>query len=416
MGRQRRGRQVPHGMVMSTIALPLLWWYLSSISTPSSARSGGNGGSHVYAWGDNRVGQLGDGTTGQRAAPVAVALPAGVRIASVAAGGVQSLAVDGDGRVYSWGNNDDGQLGDGSTVQRSRPAVAALPAGVRALSVSEGVYQSLVVGSDGRVYAWGSRAYGEIGEGSAAGLQKRPLGVTLAPGVRAVSVAAGLGRSFAVGSDDRLYAWGGVDGRLFSPMSFRTVIFRHLLERHTPGAVLVPGHVRIRFVSSGLADTLALGSDGRIYGWGNNYYGNIGDGTTTDRPTPTAVALPAGVRAVSVAVGDTHNLALGSDGRVYAWGDNTYGQLGDGTRTERHVPTAVALPKGVHAVSIAAGSYDSMAVGSDGRLYAWGNDRYGQLGDGSTTERDTPEALSLPTGAKISSVSAGYYHCLALTS
>jgi len=416
MGRQRRGRQVPHGMVMSTIALPLLWWYLSSISTPSSARSGGNGGSHVYAWGDNRVGQLGDGTTGQRAAPVAVALPAGVRIASVAAGGVQSLAVDGDGRVYSWGNNDDGQLGDGSTVQRSRPAVAALPAGVRALSVSEGVCQSLVVGSDGRVYAWGSRAYGEIGEGSAAGLQKRPLGVTLAPGVRAVSVAAGLGRSFAVGSDDRLYAWGGVDGRLFSPMSFRTVIFRHLLERHTPGAVLVPGHVRIRFVSSGLADTLALGSDGRIYGWGNNYYGNIGDGTTTDRPTPTAVALPAGVRAVSVAVGDTHNLALGSDGRVYAWGDNTYGQLGDGTRTERHVPTAVALPKGVHAVSIAAGSYDSMAVGSDGRLYAWGNDRYGQLGDGSTTERDTPEALSLPTGAKISSVSAGYYHCLALTS
>jgi len=74
------------------------------------------------------------------------------------------------------------------------------------------------------------------------------------------------------------------------------------------------------------------------------------------------------------------------------------------------------LPKGVHAVSISAGSYDSMAVGSDGQLYAWGNDRYGQLGDGSTTERDTPEALSLPTGAKISSVSAGYYHCLALTS
>jgi len=124
---------------------------------------------------------------GRRAAPVAVALPAGVRIASVAARGVQSLAVDGDGQVYSWGNNDDSQLGDGSTVQRSRPVVAALPAGVRALSVSEGVYQSLVVGSDGRVYAWGS----------AAGLQKRPLGVTLAPGVRAVSVAARLGGSFA---------------------------------------------------------------------------------------------------------------------------------------------------------------------------------------------------------------------------
>jgi len=225
-----------------------------------------------------------------------------------------------------------------------------------------------------------------------------------------------LGKSLAVGSDGRLYAWGAVDGRLFSPMTFRTVIFKHLLERHTPGPMLIPGRVRIRSVSSGLADTLALGSDGRIYGWGNNYYGSIGDGTTTDRPTPTAVALPVGVRAVAVAVGDTHSLALGSDGRVYAWGDNTHGQLGDGTRTERHVPTVVALPKGVHVVSISAGSYDSMAVGSDGRLYAWGDDRYGQLGDGSTTQRDTPEALSLPTGARISSVSAGYYHCLALTS
>jgi len=194
---RRQGRQAPRGMLVGAIVLPLLLGCLSSIPTPSSARTGGDGGSHVYAWGDNRVGQLGDGATGQRAAPVAVALPAGVRIASVAAGGVQSLAVDGDGRVYSWGNNDDGQLGDGSTVQWSRPVVAALPAGVRALSVSEGVYQSLVVGSDGRVYAWGSRAYGQIGEGSAAGLQKRPLGVTLAPGVRAVSVAARLGGSFA---------------------------------------------------------------------------------------------------------------------------------------------------------------------------------------------------------------------------
>ncbi len=414
---KRHGRQAPRGMLVGAIVLPLLLGCLSSISTPSSARAGSGGEGHVYAWGDNRASQLGDGTTAKRTAPVAVALSTGVRIVSIAAArSVYSLAVDSDGQVYSWGANDDGQLGDGSTVQRRRPQAVALPAGVRALSAAAGVYQSLVVGSDGRVYAWGSRAYGEIGEGSAAGLQTRPQGVTLAPGVRTVSVAAGWGRSFAIGSDGRLYAWGGVDGRLFSPMTFRTVIFRHLLERHTPGAVLIPGHVRIRFVSSGLSDTLALGSDGRIYGWGNNYYGSIGDGTTMDRPTPTAVALPAGVRAVSVVVGDTHSLALGSDGRVYAWGDNTYGQLGDGTRTERHVPTAVALPKGVHAVSISAGSYDSMAVGSDGRLYAWGNDRYGQLGDGSTTERDTPEALSLPTGVKISSVSAGYYHCLALTS
>jgi len=208
---RRQGRQAPRGMLVGVIVLPLLLGCLSSISTPSSARVGSGGEGHVYAWGDNRAGQLGDGTTAKRTAPVAVALPTGVRIVSIAAArSVYSLAVDSDGRVYSWGSNDDGQLGYGSTVQRSRPQAVALPAGVRALSAAAGVYQSLVVGSDGRVYAWGDRAYGQSGAGSPAGLQTRPLGVTLALGVRPVSVAGGSSSSLAVGSDGRLYAWGAV--------------------------------------------------------------------------------------------------------------------------------------------------------------------------------------------------------------
>jgi len=244
---RRHGRQTPRGMLVSVIVLSLLGCH----STPSSAQTGSGGESHVYAWGDNRAGQLGDGTTAKRTAPVAVALPTGVRIVSIAAArSVHSLAVDSDGRVYSWGANDDGQLGDGSTVQRSRPQAVALPAGVRALSASAGAYQSLIVGSDSHVYAWGSRAYGEIGDGSPAGFQERPLGVTLAPGVRAVSVAAGLGKSLAVGSDSWLYAWG------------------------------------------------------------DDCYGQLGDGSTTQRDTPEALSLPTGARISSVSAGYYHSLSL----------------------------------------------------------------------------------------------------------
>ena len=147
----------------------------------------------------------------------------------------------------------------------------------------------------------------------------------------------------------------------------------------------------------------------RTFGW--NPLGQLGDGTTTDRPSPTAVSGLGDV--ASVASGIYHNLALRTDGTVWAWGWNAYGQLGDGTATDRWKPVRVAGLDDV--ISVSAGGAHSLAVKADGSVWAWGWNAVGQLGDGTTTDRHAPVPVTrLFTG--VSSVAAGTLHSLALSS
>ena len=189
--------------------------------------------------------------------------------------------------------------------------------------------------------------------------------------------------------------------------------------------------------------SLAVGSDGNAYAWGDNYYGQLGDGTRTDRHAPVRVKtpdrntypdLPKDFTYLQVSAGWGHSLALGSDGNAYAWGDNYYGQLGDGTRTDRSTPVRVKtpdrntypdLPKDFTYMQVSAGYYYSLAVGSDGNAYAWGDNDYGELGDGTTTDRRTPVRVKtpdrntypdLPKDFTYVQVSGGGWHSLALGS
>src|SRR5690606_37509516 len=138
-------------------------------------------------------------------------------------------------------------------------------------------------------------------------------------------------------------------------------------------------------ISGGSAHSVALGSDGNAYAWGSNTFGQLGDGTNTSSNTPVQVQAPAGDTFTSISAGENHSVALGSDGNAYAWGRNTFGQLGDGTNTSSNTPVQVQAPAGVPSTSISAGSTHSVALGSDGNAYAWGRNIYGQLGDGTNT-------------------------------
>src|SRR5690606_31060028 len=131
--------------------------------------------------------------------------------------------------------------------------------------------------------------------------------------------------------------------------------------------VMVPEPAGVTFtsISGGGAHSVALGSDGNAYAWGDNYYGQLGDGTNTDSNTPVQVQAPAGVTFTSISAGVNHSVALGSDGNAYAWGYNGYGQLGDGTDTPSNTPVQVQAPAGVTFTSISAGSNHSVTMGSD---------------------------------------------------
>ncbi|MGH3391638.1 MAG: RCC1 domain-containing protein [Actinomadura sp.] len=186
-------------------------------------------------------------------------------------------------------------------------------------------------------------------------------------------------------------------------------------ERYVPGEVSMPTGVTFATITTGAYHTAALTTAGDVYAWGFNIFGQLGDGTTTDAATPVQSTLPMGTTVTQLVAGVAHNLALTSTGEVYAWGYNAYGQLGDGTTTDRDTPVPVDLPVGVTISSVGAGWNHSVAVTSTGELLAWGDNENGQLGDGTTTNSDTPVQVLLPTGVTVTTAAGGLNHSLAVT-
>ncbi len=240
-------------------------------------------------------------------------------------------------------------------------------------------YSSYGVDASGNLYAWGRNNYGQLGIGNTTD-QYTPVVVTLPSGVTSwTAVAGGFYHSLAIGSDGNLYAW-GFNG-------YGQLGIGNTTDQHTPVKVTLPSGVTSwTAVASGFYHSLAIGSDGNLYAWGWNGYGQLGIGNTTDQYTPVVVTKPSGVTSwTAVVVGYAHSLAIGSDGNLYAWGYNGYGQLGNGNTTNQSTPVVVTLPSGVTGWTAVAGGYDhSLAIGSDGNLYDWGYNGYGQLGNNTS--------------------------------
>lgn len=336
---------------------------------------------NTYAWGGNALGQLGDGTTTSSATPVRVQAPAGVDFVSVSVGVNHSVALGSDGNAYAWGDNSHGQLGDGGTAGSRVPVRVRAPAGVTFTALVTGVFHSVAIGSDGNAYAWGRNTYGELGDGTTTS-SATPVVVQVPAGVSFTSLAAGVYHSVAIGSDGVSYAWGD-NG--FGQLGDGTTV-----ASHVPVPVQAPPGVTFTAIAAGVYHVVATGSDGNTYSWGANTSGQLGDGTTTGSPTPVPVQTPAGVTFTGPAAAGGHSLALGSDGATYAWGDGDLGQLGDGTTTDSLTPVPVQAPPGVTFTGLAAGGGHSIALGSDGNAYAWGDNGSGGLGDGTTTNSSTP--------------------------
>jgi alpha-tubulin suppressor-like RCC1 family protein len=351
----------------------------------------------ALAWGDDTFGELGTGgiTDFATATPAPVDLPVGTRVTAVATDYDHGLAVTSDGGVFAWGQNGDGQLGDGSTTNSYPPVPVDLPAGTRITAVAAGGDYSLAVTSDGRLLAWGDNNYGQLGDGSTAN-SSTPVWVDLPAGTRVTAVAAD-GYSLAVTSDGRLLAWGENDSGITTPVP-----------------VDLPAGTRITAVAGGGNYNLAVTSGGRVLAWGENDYGQLGDGSTTDSSTPVQVDLPAGTRVTAVAVGNGQSMALTSAGSVLAWGQNDWGELGNGNTTDSSTPVAVDLPAGTRVTAIAAGYRNGLALTSAGSILAWGIGSGGELGNGNTTDSSTPVPVNLPAGTRVTAIAAGYFHSLAV--
>ncbi|WP_456236477.1 RCC1 domain-containing protein [Bifidobacterium xylocopae] len=348
---------------------------------------------NTYAWGWNRYGQLGDGTTTGSNTPVRVRTPAGVHFTQVSAGELHSLAIGSDGHAYSWGGNGEGELGDNSTDQRLTPVRVNDPAaGTTWTAVSAGTYHSLGLTADGHAYSWGYNGYGQLGDNTNAATRLTPVRVNdPAAGTTWTAVSAGAYHSLGLTADGHAYSWGyNSNGELGDNTTN---------SRNTPGPVNDPaGHPNTTWttISAGGQHSLGLTTDGHAYSWGTNSNGQLGDNTTNSRNTPGPVNDPAGhpnTTWTTISAGGQHSLGLTTDGHAYSWGTNSNGQLGDNTTNSRNTPGPVNDPAGhpnTTWTTISAGGQHSLGLTTDGHAYSWGTNSAGQLGDNTTTDQHMP--------------------------
>jgi alpha-tubulin suppressor-like RCC1 family protein len=331
--------------------------------------------------------------------------------AKIASGFYYSLAINTDGSLWTWGRNNYGQLGDGSKTDRSVPV--QMGADNDWAVVMAGASHVMVIKSDGSLWAWGQNSLGQLGDGTQT---ERTSPVRVGTDNDWVSVSTGYGAAqtlysydyytHAVKADGSLWFWGGNfsghkgDGYSYSASSPSDLY-----------PVRVGTADNWLAVSGWVEHTMALKSDGSLWAWGLNSYGQLGDGTTTKRNSSVRVGADNDWAAVST--GDRHTVALKANGSLWAWGWNGTGQLADGTTTNRTTPVQVGADNDWAVVS-ASGGYHTMALKSDGSLWGWGQNNYGQLGDGSTTNRRTPVRVGADNDWV--AVSAGVYNTLALKS
>ncbi len=328
-------------------------------------------GGVALAWGDNESGQLGDGTSGQEQfevpLPVRVKFPTSTPIRAVAAGSEHSVGLDSFGYLWAWGTNELDQLGDEKTGKEFAEASAASVVSIApsTTTIAAGGYHTLAVTTSGTVSAWGDNEFGQLGNGNLKSTAK-PVSVKSGNGVKltgVTSVAAGEDHSLALLTNGTVMAWGDDQSGQLGDGRF---------EKKREQAAAVGNLSGVVAIAAGAEHSLALLSNGTVMAWGNNEFGQLGDGTTTRRTTPVQVLGLSGV--VAIAAGGNHSAALLSNGTVFTWGENEYGELGIGSSTTplcgpvgetgicSATPTEVAGLTGVSV--IAAGYDDTFAIGS----------------------------------------------------
>lgn len=360
----------------------------------------------VKCWGRNASGQLGLGDTVDRGDGanemgsnlLPVNLGAGKTANFIATGTAHSCAVLNDGNIKCWGNNSNGQLGNGNTTTQSSPVGPInLGAGLTASVIGTGSYHTCAILNDGTVKCWGYNPYGQLGIGTQTS-QASPAGpINLGSGKTAVAIAAGVGHSCAILNDGTVKCWGynaygqvGI-GNTTTPQT-------------SPMGPLNLGSGKTAIsIAAGASHTCAILNDGSVKCWGFNGSGQLGIGNTTDQTSPAGpVDLGAGKTAIAIAAGGSHTCAVLNDTSLMCWGSPAGGQLGIGAAgAPRLTPVGpVNLGTGMSAVKLASRDYHTCALLNVGALKCWGANGYGQLGLGDTAVRGASSGTmgdNLPT-------------------
>lgn len=360
-----------------------------------------DGTGKAFCWGVNPVGQLGNNSTTNSSVPVAVSTAGvlgGKTLTAISAGAAHGCVLADNAKVYCWGFNNYGQLGNGTTANSSVPVAVdttGVLAGKTITDISVGGYHACVL-AGGAVYCWGYNVVGQLGNGTTTN-SSVPVAVNAAgvlAGKTITGIAAGYNHTCARDSDGKAYCWGsGTLGSLGNNTTTNSAV---------PVAVSTTGVLNGKALSaltSGEGHSCGLDS-GAAYCWGYNNVGQLGDNTTANALVPVAVntaTVLSGRRLVDITAGSYHTCAVDDAGLAFCWGYNIVGQLGNNTTTN----SAVAVPvvtsgvlNGKKLIEVGNGSNHSCAAATNGKVYCWGYNTGGQLGNGTTANSSVPVEVS----------------------
>lgn len=341
-------------------------------------------GNVVCSWGRGEDGQLGHGDTDDRLLPTKLSAFDGQDIVSVTCGADYTVARSESGKdVYSWGWGDFGRLGHGDPSDLFIPHPIRALQGLRIKQIACGDCHCLAVTIENKVLSWGRNQNGELGLGTTKDSHV-PQKILAFEGIRIKMVAAGAEHSVAITEDGDLYGWGW--GR------YGNLGLGDTNDRLIPEKVNIDGD-KIVMVSCGWRHTISVSSSGGLYTHGWSKYGQLGHGDFEDCLVPRKVQAMSDKSISQVSGGWRHSMALTSNGQLFGWGWNKFGQIGIGNNFDCSSPMLVNFPHAQKVVQMSSGWRHTVAVTDRANVYSWGRGANGQLGHGDTTDRNVPTII-----------------------
>ncbi len=355
----------------------------------------------LWEWGNNNSGQLAESTDDTKYLLIRQLKMTGVK--SISAGGYHSLALKNDGTVWAWGYNLNGQLGDGTNI--TRPAPVQVNISNVTTIFAEGL-DSFALKDDGTLWGWGVNFYGQLGDGTNI---NRPLPVRI-PIDNVKAVSSNNGRTVALKDDGSVWAWGCNIFEENQTGWYRTGFLGvNSADKFVLSPARVDGLDNVKDVAAGGTFTIALKNDGTVWAWGDGSDGQLGNGIKINGPlddpyqsTPIHVIGLSDI--IDISAGGSHSMALKDDGTIWTWGYNMMGELGDGSYwNTKPSPVKVNLED---VIAISAGDMHCLALKNNGSVWAWGRNYYGEVGDGLTDDIKPFPLMIIGQGSHIPSATA----------
>ena len=330
----------------------------------------------LWTWGRNDYGQLGDGTNTNKNVPTQIGTDTDWYF--VAAGDNHTMAIKNNGTLWAWGRNNYGQLGDGTTINKNTPFLVNNDTDWKTISLEKEF--TIALKNNASLWGWGRNGLSQLGNPDPAAIF---LPTQIGSDTNWKTIATGIITTLALKTDNSFWGWGAGDNGVFGNGDGN-------LNINIPTQTL--SNTDWDKISVGQSTTLALKNDGSLWAWGENSVGSVGNGTFINTGlnfVPNQIG--SATNWVSIYMGRYVSRAINSNGELFCWGYNNFGQVGDGTTVNRNVPTPVGI--GINWLVTSGGEYHSVGLTINRSLLTWGDNSFGQLGDGTFTNRLTPNPI-----------------------